>query len=652
MSSLTTLPRAVAVLFLLIFVAVVIRTAWISDDALITLRTVLNVTHGYGLVYNITERVQTFTHPLWVLPLTIGYLITRHLYYATFLVSIATSSVVFWLAVRHAASRAQAVFIAVALVCSRAFVDFSTSGLENPLSHLLLGLFVLVLIGDATNPRRRLTRLWLLASLLYLTRPDDVVIVLPVLLFATWQTGALRASVRPVIIGLSPAIAWTVFAIVYYGVPFPNTAYAKIATGIPKREIFSQGLVYIFDSFDRDPMTGITVAFGVLLGLAARGPARLLAAGLILHLLYVVSIGGDFMAGRFISVALFGAVLIAGWMSTRGAGVWVTSALAIGIVAVTTGGMPLMSDSRFDNAEIRPNGIVDERALYMRTRSLLHATRSNMTSPVWPRYAGPPPDMNVLETCGLLGAGGVDWGPRTHMLDECALADPLLSRLPAVFNTKWRIGHFRRMLPEGYHDSLAALNDQLTDPALRTLYEDIRLVTRSTALLSTRRMAAIWRLNTGVSARDIDRHFYRHAGSVMPIEQLAAVIPDGTPFDGAGVHVLDKPLAITLEDKPGRRFLDVTLDSNDRYHLFFLKRGRSVGELDIGPIPPHRRQPGLATRAEDVPVEAREAGFDTIVVTPVAGDEQVGIGHLLIDGFAPTQAELDRRVAARMAAVR
>jgi hypothetical protein len=46
------------------FAVILFRTAWISDDAAITLRTVLNVTHGFGLTFNIAERVQTYTHPL------------------------------------------------------------------------------------------------------------------------------------------------------------------------------------------------------------------------------------------------------------------------------------------------------------------------------------------------------------------------------------------------------------------------------------------------------------------------------------------------------------------------------------------------------------------------------------------------------------
>jgi DNA-binding MarR family transcriptional regulator len=51
----------------LLFAAVVVRTAWVADDAFITFRTVHNALDGYGLRWNPAERVQTYTHPLWML---------------------------------------------------------------------------------------------------------------------------------------------------------------------------------------------------------------------------------------------------------------------------------------------------------------------------------------------------------------------------------------------------------------------------------------------------------------------------------------------------------------------------------------------------------------------------------------------------------
>jgi arabinofuranosyltransferase len=40
--------------------------SWIGDDAFITMRVVDNLSHGYGLVWNTGERVQVFSHPLWL----------------------------------------------------------------------------------------------------------------------------------------------------------------------------------------------------------------------------------------------------------------------------------------------------------------------------------------------------------------------------------------------------------------------------------------------------------------------------------------------------------------------------------------------------------------------------------------------------------
>src|ERR1043165_3136732 len=90
------MPELLVSLLTLTFLAVLIRTAWVSDDALITLRTVLNVTHGFGLRYNVDERVQTFTHPLWLLVLTVAYYLTWNVFFAAFAASMLASALAFW----------------------------------------------------------------------------------------------------------------------------------------------------------------------------------------------------------------------------------------------------------------------------------------------------------------------------------------------------------------------------------------------------------------------------------------------------------------------------------------------------------------------------------------------------------------------------
>ena len=46
---------------------------WMSDDGFINLRIVSQLVHGHGPVFNIGERVETSTSPLWVFVLAAGF---------------------------------------------------------------------------------------------------------------------------------------------------------------------------------------------------------------------------------------------------------------------------------------------------------------------------------------------------------------------------------------------------------------------------------------------------------------------------------------------------------------------------------------------------------------------------------------------------
>jgi len=97
---LTTIPhrlvrylamRLLPLLLLLAYAIVLVRTAWMCDDAFITLRTVDNFVQGYGLVWNVGERVQAYTHPLWMFLLSAFYAFTREPYFTTLAISMALS---------------------------------------------------------------------------------------------------------------------------------------------------------------------------------------------------------------------------------------------------------------------------------------------------------------------------------------------------------------------------------------------------------------------------------------------------------------------------------------------------------------------------------------------------------------------------------
>ena len=114
----------------LLFLAVV-HAAWLCDDAFITLRTVDNFVNGYGLRWNPSERVQSYTHPLWLFLVTLGYGATRVPAVGLLAPSFLCSAAFLWGVLRATKDALLAGGLLLVLLSSKAFVEFSTSGLEK-----------------------------------------------------------------------------------------------------------------------------------------------------------------------------------------------------------------------------------------------------------------------------------------------------------------------------------------------------------------------------------------------------------------------------------------------------------------------------------------------------------------------------------------
>ena len=196
-------------------------------------------------------------------------------------------------------------------------MDYTTSGLENCLSYLLLAIWYrLALERDHRRPGVFLA-LCLVAGLGVLNRMDTLLLFAPFLLLAFWPTRSLR-RLGLVALGFAPFIAWELFALVYYGRLFPNTAYAKLNTGLPMSYYLLEGLRYYGYSLLSDPITvpAILGAFGAALW--SRDTRRVgLAVGLGLYMLYVLR-AGDFMSGRFFAAPLLCAVILWCHLPRRG----------------------------------------------------------------------------------------------------------------------------------------------------------------------------------------------------------------------------------------------------------------------------------------------------------------------------------------------
>lgn len=70
------------ILFITIFIVIrVYIYGWVTDDAFITFKSVLNFIDGNGLVFNVGERVQSYTHALWFLILSLFAFFDTNLYF-------------------------------------------------------------------------------------------------------------------------------------------------------------------------------------------------------------------------------------------------------------------------------------------------------------------------------------------------------------------------------------------------------------------------------------------------------------------------------------------------------------------------------------------------------------------------------------------
>jgi arabinofuranosyltransferase len=486
-----------ALLAFALYACVLYRTAWLSDDAYITYRTIDNFLHGFGLRWNITERVQAYTHPLWMFVTLAFRVLLDDMYHAALLTSALCSLAAVALALRAG----NALLVFVLLVSSRAFVDFSTSGLENPLTHLLLALYVAVFLRPQLGPRE-LFQLTLLAALAVLNRMDALLLVLPGLTY-TWLSLRTRAASLAVLAGFIPFVLWEGFSLFYYGFPFPNTAYAKLGAGIATTDLLRQGLRYLADSLHGDSITlGTTALAGLYAFLRLRGRYALLALGMALYLLYVLRIGGDFMSGRFLTAPFFlGVLLLARCPLPRHWGLWAALALLAVTCAMTSEEVPPYltgKDYGLTQQAIPASGIADERAWYFPQTGLTAPTRRPELTEERDASARLEPD-NVTQVVPMLQVGMQAYfaGPSVHALDQLALADPLLARLPALYDPHWRVGHYTRRLPEGYIASLRSGVNHLQDQALARYYDRLTLITRA-PLLNRQRLLAIIRLNLGL----------------------------------------------------------------------------------------------------------------------------------------------------------
>jgi len=496
----------------------VLLEGWIGEDALITFRTIDNFINGYGLRWNVDERVQTYTHPLWLFVNTLPYAITKEVPWTLATVCLACSFGAYFVVARRLLARPRLLFfgLVLPLIASQTLVYYGTSGFETPLGFLLLALLAATLFPADREQPTRWGWIAVFAALAMTNRLDYALLVAPA---CVWAALAEWRSVRwgRVVLGALPLLTWLAFAVLYYGFPVPNTAPAKLSDEIGVGEYVREGIIYTAEMFRWDPISvpilvaalfvAVAAARRVLAGSGDRADGRLaaLAAGIFLYGGYIVSIGGGFLSGRFWAPALFAGILVVvfgveGFLeqlraASAGPRRAVTAGVVLLLVAACVFGWGLAP--REGRGPILARSVAHYRLgwdfAWHETELAVQWTAAGIKQRT---IAEEEPDVQRVVPFSVIGFMGLSAGPEVIVLDRYGLADPLMARLPIDPDEEWRIGHLKRAIPPGYREARRTGSTKRMPSGLKEYYDALRLIV-SGPIFDVERLKTIVGFNLG-----------------------------------------------------------------------------------------------------------------------------------------------------------
>jgi arabinofuranosyltransferase len=300
---------------------------WTFDDGFIYFRAVDQILAGNGPVFNVGERVESFTSPAWLALLTIGDVVSPlRLEYTAAALSIGCTALGMWLATlgsarlvksdRPSSDRPLVPLGSVIFASLWPVWVWSTSGLEIGLTYAWLGACLLVLARWATGPRQRppTNPSLVLLGLGWLIRPELALSSMAFVAVVVTPPGLRRSErVRAIAVAAALPLGYQIFRMGYYGLLVSSPAIAKegmaanVGTGwFYLRDFLGPYLLVL-------PLlaVGVGVAAPFVGGLLHAGEVRpatvviVFAATGCLHAAMIVMVGGDYLHGRLLLPALF-----------------------------------------------------------------------------------------------------------------------------------------------------------------------------------------------------------------------------------------------------------------------------------------------------------------------------------------------------------
>jgi arabinofuranosyltransferase len=425
------------------------------DDAMISMRYAWNLAHGDGLVWNAGEYVEGITNMLMTLYMSIfAFFFDK----STAVLGIQLSGIVFMLLTAYFCMRIGQFMLSKYRIKGADLLlplFFALPLSYFPLSFwALMGMETGMLTALITAALWQATRqegkaasgvlLPVLLGLAFLTRPDAVVPIGMILLYRWWgivrQKGWFKVMAVEAAIVAGFVVALTLFRLLYYGSPVPNTYVLKVV-GMPLVERIKNGIIFIYPF-------GKLMLFPICIGLFGVWAGRRKIAAVIMSMMlavigYQVYVGGDFfeywrmLAGYVPLLFLLLLVEVAAIADSR-------TALAGSPSAVKqASGLPLLKGPRFRNALVliaflvlafRYNGLYQKEVFLTGDAASVDHNRHNV------RVALALSEITAENaSVGVTWAGTIPYYTGRKAVDFLGKSDPYIAALPPDLSGKFTI---------------------------------------------------------------------------------------------------------------------------------------------------------------------------------------------------------------------
>jgi arabinofuranosyltransferase len=215
--------------------------------------------------------------------------------------------------------------------------------------------------------------------------------------------------------------------------------------------------------------------------------------------------------------------------------------------------------------------------------------------------------VDIRSTIGFYGFYATS---KVHVSDYYGLADPLFARLPAQRDPYWRIGHFRRVIPKGYEDSLVEGRNLIEDEHLAFYYEKLSLVIRG-KLWDKERLIEIWKINTGAYSNLIQQYM---TNQVLRIKLPDEILDNAIPPEFGPIDYSTYGVSINFGTVSYIKHIDMAITNESDYESVYYLDGNRIAQRIYNLWEDTEEE--VVELTVSVPSAPRRRGFDRMDIFP------------------------------------